>query len=92
MDELSARLFEELGRIAESYRTDYEVAAAREKSLTDNIKRQQGVAVTANDALVQLRQLEQKAESYKTLYESYSQRYEGSAQQETFPMGDLACG
>ncbi len=88
MDELSARLFEELGRIAESYRTDYEVAAAREKSLTDNIKRQQGVAVTANDALVQLRQLEQKAESYKTLYESYSQRYEGSAQQETFPMGD----
>jgi succinoglycan biosynthesis transport protein ExoP len=88
MNELSARLFEELGRIADSYRTDYEVAATREKSLTDNVKRQQSVAVTANDAQVQLRQREQKAESYKTLYESYLQRYQGSAQQETFPMGD----
>jgi succinoglycan biosynthesis transport protein ExoP len=88
MDELSARLFEELGRIAESYRTNYEVAAAREKSLTDNVKRQQGIAVAANDAQVQLRQREQKAESYKTLYESYLQRYQGSAQQESFPMGD----
>ncbi|SRR5579875_513835 len=88
MDELSARLFEELGRIAESYRTDYEVAAAREKSLSENVKRQQGVAITANDAQVQLRQLEHKAESYKTIYENYSQLYQGSAQQETFPIAD----
>ena len=88
MNELGSRLFEELGRIAESYRTDYEVAAAREKSLADNVKRQQGVAVTANDAQVQLSQLEQKAESYKLLYESYLQRYQGSSQQETFPVTD----
>jgi polysaccharide biosynthesis transport protein len=88
MDELSSRLFEELGRVAESYRNDYEVAAAREKSLTDNLTGQKSVAVAANDAQVQLRQLEQKAESYKTLYESYMQRYQESASQETFPMGD----
>ena len=88
MAELSARLFEELGRVAESYRNDYEVAAAREKSLADNLARQKSVAVVANDAEVHLHQLEQKAESYKTLYESYMQRYQESAQQESFPMGD----
>jgi succinoglycan biosynthesis transport protein ExoP len=88
MDELSARLFEELGRVAESYRNDYEVAGAREKSLIDSLTRQKDVAVTANDAQVKLRQLEQQAASYKTLYENYSQRYQGSTQQETFPMGD----
>ncbi len=88
MDELGARLFEELGRVAESYRNDYEVAVAREKSLAENLARQKTVAVAANDAQVKLRQLEQQADSYKTLYESYLQRYQGSAQQETFPMGD----
>jgi succinoglycan biosynthesis transport protein ExoP len=88
MAEQSVRLFEELGRIAESYRTDYEVAAARENSLAESLNQQQSIAVTSNDAQVQLRQLEQKAETYKSLYESYLQRYQGSAQQETFPMGD----
>jgi polysaccharide biosynthesis transport protein len=88
IDELNARLFEEFGRVAESYRNAYEIAAAREKSLSDSLTSQKGVAVTANDAQVKLRQLEQQAGSYKTLYEGYLQRYQGSAQQETFPMGD----
>ncbi len=88
MDELQARLFEELGRVAESYRNDYEVAVAREKSLAENLARQKKVAVEANDAQVKLRQLEQQADSYKGLYESYMQRFQGSAQQETFPLAD----
>ena len=80
------QLFQELGRIAETYRSDYEVAAGREKALADFLARQQTIAVTANDAQAQLRQLEQKAESFKTLYQSYMQRYQEAAQQETFPM------
>ena len=88
MDELSARLFDELGRVADSYRNDYEIAAAREKTLNDNLALQHRVAVTANDAEVHLRQLEQKAESYKSLYQTFLQRYQETAQQETFPMSD----
>jgi len=88
MDELAALLFQELARIAQSYKSDYEVAAAREKSLAANLGQQQGVAIAANDNQVQLRQLEQKAESYKTLYQSYMQRYQEAAQQESFPMSD----
>lgn len=88
MAEYTRLLFQELGRVAQSYRNDYEVAAARSKVLADNLARQQRVAVTANDAQAQLRQLEQKAESYKTLYQSYMQRYQEAAQQESFPMAD----
>jgi polysaccharide biosynthesis transport protein len=88
LDELSRLLFQELGRVAETYRSDYEVAAAREKALADNLAQQRSIAVAANDAQVLLRQLEQKAESYKTLYQTYLQRYQEAAQQETFPMTD----
>ncbi|MGO8847679.1 MAG: GNVR domain-containing protein [Methylocella sp.] len=88
MDEFSALIFQELGRIAESYRSDYEVAVARLKVLTNDLNRQQGVAVIANDAQTQLRQLEQKAESLKTLYQSFLQRFQEVAQQESFPMTD----
>jgi polysaccharide biosynthesis transport protein len=86
MTELSAKLFEELGRVAESYRNDYEVAAARERSINDALKRQRSIAVTANDAQVQLRQLEQRADSYKMLYQTYLQRYQETAQQESYPL------
>jgi succinoglycan biosynthesis transport protein ExoP len=86
MDELSALLFQELGRVAEKYRNDFEVATGREKALTRNLARQQSISVAANDAQVQLRQLEQKSESYKALYQNYLQRYQEAAQQESFPM------
>ena len=89
MDEFSALLFQELRRVAETYKNDYEVAAARENSLANNLAQQKSVAVVANDAEVKLRQLEQNAESYKMLYQNYLQRYQEAAQQESFPMGDM---
>jgi succinoglycan biosynthesis transport protein ExoP len=88
MDELSTLLFQELARLAQSYRSNYEVAAAREKTLTDIFTRQQSVAAGANDAQVKLRQLEQKAESYKVLYQSFMQHYQEAARQDSFPMPD----
>ena len=88
MEELKTLLFQELGRIAETYRNEYEIAAAREKTLTENLTRLRSVAISADDAQAKLRQLEQKAESYKTLYQSFMQRYEEAAQQETFPVTD----
>ena len=86
MEELKSLLFQQLGTIAQTYRTDYEVAAGREKALSDHLKQQKGISVTANDDQAQLRQLEQKAESYKLIYQTYLQRYQEAAQQELFPM------
>jgi len=88
MKEYETQLFQELARIAETYRSAYEVAAAREKALAENLAQQQTVAVKANSAQVELRQLEQKAESTKTLYQSFMQRYQETTQQESFPLTD----
>jgi succinoglycan biosynthesis transport protein ExoP len=88
MEELKTLLFQELGRIAQTYQNDYEVAAAREMALATNLAHQQTIAVAANDAQVQLRQLEQKAESYKTLYQTFLLRYQETAQQESFPLAE----
>ena len=88
MNELSTALFQELGRVAQSYKNDYEVAAARESALINSMTQQQGTAVAANDAQVQLRQLEEKAKSYNTLYQTFLQRYQETAQQEGFPLTD----
>jgi succinoglycan biosynthesis transport protein ExoP len=88
VEELSTLLFQELGRVAESYRSNYEVAAAQEQALANHLTQQQSDAVRANNAQVQLRQLEQKAEAYKTLQQTFLTRFQESAQQETFPMTD----
>jgi succinoglycan biosynthesis transport protein ExoP len=69
-------------------RDDYEVAAAREKALAESLKQQQSITVVANDAQAQLRQLELKAESYKLLYQSYMQRFQETAQHESYPLPD----
>lgn len=86
MNELSTLLFQELGRVAESYRNEYEVAAAREKATAESLERQQAVAIATNDAQVQLHQLEQEADSYKTLYENNLKNYRDLTQQESFPI------
>jgi polysaccharide biosynthesis transport protein len=81
-------IFQELGRIAATYKSDYEVAVAREKALSDNLDRQQGVVVSAGNAQVHLRQLEQKAESYKLLYQNYMQRYQEAEQAANLPVNE----
>jgi len=86
MDELDAQLFREFGRIAESYKNEYEIAAARERTLYDLLAKQQITAIAANDALVQLRQLEQSAENYRTLSQNYTQLYEEAGQQKGIPL------
>lgn len=88
MAELSSLLFQEFGQIADSYRNDYEIAAGREKALNAELAREQSIAIAANDAQVKLRQLQQKAETYKRLYQTFLQRYQESGQQESFPLAD----
>ena len=46
------------------------------------------VAVNANAKLVQLRELERTADTYKGLYDTFSQRYQQTIQQQSFPLSD----
>lgn len=86
MSEYQRLMFEELGRIAQSYRSNVEVARSREKNLEEQVASATGVSATANDAQVQLRELEREADTYKKLYETFLQRYQESVQQQSFPV------
>ena len=86
MEEYKRLTFEELGRIAESYRSDYQVAKAREESLSASVAAATGVSAGANSTLVQLRELEREAGTYRDLYQTFLQRYQDSVQQQSFPV------
>lgn len=86
MDEYRKLIFDELGRIAKSYSSEYQVAKSREDALRSIVTDATGVSAEANETLVQLRELEREAETYKDLYQKFLQRYQESVQQESFPV------
>ncbi len=88
MDDYKRLMFDELSRIAESYRSEYDVAVARQKSLEKNVADAAGVSATANETQVQLRELERESETYKNLYQTFLQRYQEAVQQQSFPVTD----
>jgi len=77
-------IVDELQRIAQTYKSDYDIAQAREASLEkglDDIVRQ---TQTKNEAQVKLKTLESNAQSAQTLYDNFVQRYMESVQQQSF--------
>ncbi len=86
MEEYRKLIFDELGRIAKSYSSEYQVAKSREDALRNIVTDATGVSADANETLVQLRELEREAETYKDLYQKFLQRYQESLQQESFPV------
>ena len=86
MDEYKRLMFDELNRIAESYRSDVSIASAREQSLQQSVADATGVSAVANETKVQLRELEREAETYKNLYQTFLQRYQEAVQQQSFPV------
>ncbi|GLS31515.1 succinoglycan biosynthesis transport protein ExoP [Mesorhizobium albiziae] len=85
-EDVARQIFQELTQLTESYRNEFEVAQSREASLRENIKKIAGQTSESSQALVQLRDLEQKASALKTLYETYLARYEEASQQRSFPI------
>jgi succinoglycan biosynthesis transport protein ExoP len=88
MEEYKRLMFEELNRIAESYKSELDVANARERSLADSVSQATSISATANETQVQLRELEREAETYKNLYQTFLQRYQEAVQQQSFPVTD----
>jgi len=88
MAELDRLIFEELRRIAESYKSDYNVALSRQKSLEDSMAKILGVNANANTTQVRLRELERESATFKLLYDTFLQRYQETVQQESFPISN----
>lgn len=79
---------EEVRRIVQSTRHDYDVALSREQSLQRSFQELQGVSNVSNQALVQLHELRREAEANRTLYESYLARFKETSAQESLEMPD----
>lgn len=86
MSEYERLIFEELGRIAESLRNEYDIAQKREAGLARNLESLKGTSATDNETLVTLRELERESQTYQTLYQSLLQRYQESVQQQSYPI------
>lgn len=81
-----AQITEELQRIAESYRSEYQVALAREQSLREALSSATSVNATANTTQAKLRELVMEADSVRNLYQSFLTSYQNSAQRASFPI------
>jgi succinoglycan biosynthesis transport protein ExoP len=79
---------EEIQRILQSTRHDYDVARSREASLQQSFDQLQGVSSSSGQAQVRLRELQREAEANRTLYESYLARYKETTAQESLEMPD----
>jgi succinoglycan biosynthesis transport protein ExoP len=76
---------DELRRVAETYKSEYEIAKQRQGELELAVARAVTQSQSTNQTLTELRQLESTAETYRTLYKATLQRNMELVQQQTFP-------
>jgi succinoglycan biosynthesis transport protein ExoP len=86
MNELRRSILDELGRIAQGYKSDYEIAKSRAEGLERNLERLVANSQVTNRDRLGLRDLESTAKVYNTLYDSFLQRYMEAIQQQSFPI------
>lgn len=86
MKEYEKQMFDELNRLAESARSDLDIAREREKSLSDTVDRLVTANAADNQSLVTLRELEREAEASRILYQTFLNRHQEALQQQSFPM------
>ena len=73
---------DEVHRIALSARSEYESARANEAALAANLEKLKGNAVTTNEAMVTLRELERDVAASRAVYESFLVRARETGEQE----------
>lgn len=88
MDEIRKNIADELRRIADAYRSDYEIAKSREASLDKNVKELVAQAGHTGQAEVQLRDLESAADTYRNLYNSFLEKLQSATQNQSFPISE----
>jgi succinoglycan biosynthesis transport protein ExoP len=88
MRELRRSILDELRRIAETYKSDYEISKTREDSVQKSLDQIVSESQTTNEAQIVLHDLESSAQSYRALYDNFLQRYMESVQQQSFPISE----
>ena len=85
MAETRRSIADELNRIAESYKSDYEIGKGRVQTLETNLKSLISDSQLTNRDRIGLRDLESTARIYHSLYDNFLNRYMEAAQQQSFP-------
>jgi succinoglycan biosynthesis transport protein ExoP len=88
MNQVRNAMHDELHRVGETSKSDYEVAQRREKSLDAQVAQAIAQSEASNRAQVSLRELESSAAATKELYERINKRYLESVEQKSFPVSE----
>jgi polysaccharide biosynthesis transport protein len=88
MLELRHNIDDEMRKIAESTKSEYEIAMARESSIKKSLDSAVADSRITRQAQVQLRELESNASTTKTMYENFLQRYMEAIQEQSFPISE----
>ncbi|MEJ1158827.1 GNVR domain-containing protein [Prosthecomicrobium sp. N25] len=86
MKEYQRLIFLEMTRIAQSYKSDVEIAKSKQKALEESLAGLITVSAEKNEDQVQLREMQREADTFRNLYQSFLQRYQETLQQQSFPI------
>jgi succinoglycan biosynthesis transport protein ExoP len=86
MAELRRAIHDELGRIAETYKSDYEIAKSRVQGTQRELQKSVAGTESTNRARLGLVDLESNAKVYHSIYENFLQKYMEAIQQQSFPI------
>lgn len=88
MEEIRKAILNELQRIAESYKSDYQIAKQREDGIQKELSQAISVSQETDQARVTLHELESNSQTYRSLYDNFLQHYMESVQQQSFPISE----
>jgi len=86
--DLRNSILDEVKRLAEISRSEYEVAKQRQQEIEKQLAEAVAQSRSTNSAELTIRELESRANGLRNMYETFLQHYMGSVQQETFPVSE----
>lgn len=86
MAQIRTAMIDELKRVREASKSDYDLALRKEKNLDAQVAQAVSQSETSNRAQVTLRELESSATATKELYDNLNKRYMESTEQQSFPV------
>ncbi len=81
-------IFAEMRRLTQSYKNEYEIALARQKSLENNLGRLVDKQQANDNQAFELAALEKEAAAYTKLYDEFLTKFQTVQQQQSFPVGE----
>lgn len=86
--EIRNSIFQELRRLGETYKSDYEIAKQHEDEIEKELASVVSQSQVTNKAQVTLRELEASAQSYRALYDNFLRQHAESVEQQSFPFSE----